>query len=324
MNSKVNWLSTLLPYFVIVAGLLSVPLARYRRRHRSARFSQTPVLLSYYSEDAELTPLGDGQIGGLYYSSFTVFPRSGGQPAFLFRVELPYFTSLHLLGIPRQESADRLVPTARSSVMEIVELEGDFTTHFNLYADKGHQVEARKALHPAAMAFAIDFCTSQSWEIVGNDLYFVQTAGMQLPGDSTSMRQDIEEFVRQIRPALEQPLDPQTLQIMTPYGVDRRTNLPCPICGEPLTNRSEYFACPKHDGYLVLGSKIKDIKSKKLELEVAAAATDGDPSRHLTCPSCRHQMSRVQFDGGTTYIDSCTQCPYRWLDMTDIQKLTAD
>ncbi len=42
----------------------------------------------------------------------------------------------------------------------------------------------------------------------------------------------------------------------------------------------------------------------------------------ITCPSCGNPMGKIPYNGGQTMIDSCSNCPYRWLDAGDIIAVT--
>src|SRR5690606_1971269 len=106
-------------------------------------------------------------------------------------------------------------------------------------------------LDPKAMAFTVDFCRSHSWEIIGSELYFVQT-GRNHTSDNTNMFNDIETFIDNIRPAIERPLTKTELKNITPYAHDRRKDLKCPICQKQLVNKQTYFHCADHHGVLLM------------------------------------------------------------------------
>jgi Zn-finger nucleic acid-binding protein len=202
--------------------------------------------------------------------------------------------------------------------MEPVILEGDFNNYFDLFCERGMQQEARYALDPKAMAFVLDFCQSENWEIVSNQLYLVVASGMgQDPNDTTNLQEDIPRFVAEIRPALQTPLSNIHQATLTPYGQDRRTDLRCPICKKTLVKREHFFSCPDGDGILVDGATLQQIKQGKIVVPTEKGRA-AQRQTSLACPSCGKQMAQVAYNGGPTIIDSCTHCPYRWLDAGEI------
>lgn len=305
---------------VILAGAVG---GQYWRRHRSADIPGTSILLSYYSDGADMQPLAEGHTkGGLKYSAVlinnSVVTGSGqSQNGFLYSVQLPFASSIHLLGIPKKSGAFQLDP-AGSGLMEKVELEGDFDDYFSLFCESGMQAEARYVLDPKAMAFVVDFCQSNNWEIVGNELYFLQTDGMHESGDTTSTFEDIDTFVAQIRPAIARPLTPAEIQEITPYGEDFRKQLPCPVCGTAMSNTGEYFTCPEGHGVLATGKELeKLVNIPRYGEKVDDAITKRE--KPLVCPSCNSQMERVPYNFSQFIIDSCPKCPYRWLDAGEMK-----
>lgn len=326
MNSTymVDWLNFLPNAAFLVFLVLLLLWGRSQSKNRTIHSANTPILLAYYSHGIRLTPMRQGKIGNLPYTAIlasgsTTMQQSSADPALLFRVELPYASSLHLLGIPKTPGADQINPADGSGIMEKVELEGDYSTYFTLYCEKGMQTASRYALDPKAMIFTIEFCTSQSWEIVGNELYFVQESDTRATNDPTLMFDDIETFVKEIRPAIEQKLTHEQLRNSTPYGKDRRTNLPCPICTKTLTNNDDYYACQDGHGYLLTGSSLGKVKKGDIILEHMQPVPTERPLGKLRCPSCGHSMNHVNYTGGETVIDSCPNCVYRWLDSGELQ-----
>lgn len=295
----------------------------YRRKNHAVKLANTPVLLSYYTRGATLVPVKHGQFGDMNFSAFvTVNPEdlvSGGKAGLVFRVELPFQTSVHLLGIPKKGDEAQLNPAQMGSLMEPVVLEGNYSEYFDLFCEKGMQADARYVLDPKAMVFTLDFCQSQSWEIVAHELYFVQT-GKNQADDPTLLSDDIVQFVREIEPAVAIPLtETQKIQA-TPYGKDRRSDLLCPLCLKTLTNTGQYFVCPNEDGVLLTGKQLAAVK--KGSLKIPPMKSSAANRRHaLRCPSCNNQMSHVAYNGGKTMIDSCSHCTYRWLDNGELAAL---
>lgn len=300
--------------------------ASYRRKNRGHDLPDSPVLLTYYTDGNNLHPIKEGFFGDLRYSTFlasNLSMRKGSpEAALLYRVELPFTTTIHLVGIPKKTGAVQLDPTRGKSIMERVDLEGDFSTYFNLFCEKGMQQTARYVLDPKAMVFALDFCQSQNWEIVGNELYFVIASGMrQDPGDATSLHEDIKTFVAEIKPAIGRPLTDKQKAALAPYGKDRRVDLACPLCQSILTNENHYFKCPKGEGVLLTGKQLRNVKKGLLTLPDTRSSLPPRTSSTINCPSCHTTMNRVPYSGSDTIIDSCPDCPYRWLDAGEYKPL---
>jgi Zn-finger nucleic acid-binding protein len=310
---------------LIIIGIIlivSALAASYARIHRKPTDADTPILLSYYTDSTMVMPLQQGKIGNLHYSAFATI-NTGGQienphtGALLIRVELPFRTKIHLLGIPKNAGSMQLDPVG-NGVMEAIELEGDYSNYFHLYADTGADVEARYVLDPKAMLFTTDFCQSQAWELIRDELYFVQTSAGQAAGDPTAVWDDVLLFIAEIKPAVADKDSPMQTILQAPYGQDRRQDLRCALCGSTLENHDVYFSCPKNDGILINGGHLEQLRQG--ELSIAMMKTLGDVARDhdITCAACGQKMQRVAYNGSSTIIDVCTNCPYRWLDRGEV------
>lgn len=288
-------------------------LVKYLAARRAGRVGSTPYLLSYFTKDtANITPFHEGKIGEMHYC---VFATSEAQ-ATIIRVELDFTTKAHLLSVPVGAAVNAEAVLA-GSTMEPVDLEGDYNSVFALYSAPGQQETARYLLDPKAMAFTLDFCRSQCWEIIGAELYFIQMVGEQAEGDSTLMIEDVPRFVEEIKPVLARPLGLEQRQANAPYHVDRRDALPCPICTAAMPNKSSHFACPNGHGILISGRYLGQLDDGELDISGhnVAAIDDRGP---IVCPACKHTMQKTPYNGSLAIIDSCTNCPYRWLDGVDI------
>ncbi len=303
-----------LAIWIIIGGMY----AAYRRKNRSPELPDSPILLAYYTDGTKLDVVKEGTFVDLRYSAIIAanfFSLDGSpQAALLYRVELPFATSIHLVGIPKKTGAAQLNPTHGKSIMERADLEGNYSSYFNLFCEKGMQQNTRYVLDPKAMLFTLDFCQSQNWEIVGNELYFVMASEMKHdPDDPTNLQDDIVKFVAEIRPALGKPLSKKHQAALTPYGKDRRTDIKCPLCNIVLVNKEDYFHCPRGDGVLINGKQLGNVKRGLLTLPSTRAKLPARTS-DIMCPSCGNKMTHVPYNGGSTIIDSCSNCPYRWLD----------
>lgn len=294
----------------------------YRRAHRPSTLAGSSVLLAYYLNTAKLTSTS-GVLDDTYYTMFISTIKEGidRDNVGIFHVELPFYTSIHLLGIPKRSGATPLDPTGKNSRMEKVDLEGNFRKYFALYAEKGNQAQARYVLDPAAMAFVVDFCQSHNWEIIGNSLYFAQAEFTGSSKDTTFMSEDIQRFIKEIRPAVEDADKAVHGTIFTPYGQDRRDTLRCLVCGDLMENKADYFICPNSHGVLLTGASLIKLRSGSLRIVAAADAHIQSTATKRTCPSCESDMSRVDYNHTGVIIDSCTRCPYRWLDLSEITQI---
>ncbi len=288
----------------------------YKRRKRGTTIANTSVLLSYYTESETLLPIATGEIASMPYSAIS----SVQLDMLLFRVELDFSSKLHLLGIPKNHDVTQLDPANAQSLMERVSLEGDYDNYFSLYCEKGQQQQSRYILDPKAMAFTVDFCRSHNWEILDNELYFVQ-ASSDNPNDPTVMFDDIATFVSTIKPALATPLTEQQQRTATPYGAERRRQLPCPICTTAMPNSDGLFVCPSGHGVLLNTVKLHQLRTGAITAPVIANAQPPAERHDLSCPSCKQQMIKVPYNGGLFDMDTCTNCQYRWLDAPEIAQL---
>ncbi|MDX1766335.1 MAG: hypothetical protein R3313_05295, partial [Candidatus Saccharimonadales bacterium] len=158
--------------FILVAMVIILisggSFVEYNRRKRKPTLKGSSVVLGYYTEGAILAPVKHGEMNGMHYSVFLAGLNM------IIRAELPFRTKLHLLGIPTHSGAVQLDPGGEEGAMEKVTLEGDFPNYFTLYADNDQQAEARYVFPPDTMQYVVDFCQSHTWEIVHDELYFIQ------------------------------------------------------------------------------------------------------------------------------------------------------
>lgn len=309
---------------LVLATIIWVFRFTKRRVKHSIKMPSTSVLLAHYTRASIMMPVQQGQIGDIHYSAIATIsldalsPFNGG---LIIRVELPFRTKVHLLGIPKNDNNKQLNPAYGSSLMEKVDLEGDYNNYFNLYCEKGMQQEVRYILDPKAMAFTVDFCRSHNWEIIHDELYFLQNGGDE-KNDSTSMWDDVNQFIKEIKPAVESKNSPLQDSLRTPYGQDRRKNLKCPLCSKVLLNKTYYFLCPNQDGILAFGSMLKRLRTGKLDIVPNTKQIIPERREDIICPSCDNPMTRIPYNNGPIIIDTCSRCPYRWLDAGEFVKQT--
>ena len=309
---------------IYAAVLLKAFSVAYNRRTRPVDLESTPILLGYYTEGSELIPAMQGKLGDLEYSAIGIVGSMGGGTtggsALLYRIELPFITKVHLLAIPKQSGATQLNPAKRGGLMEKVVLEGDYQKYFTLFCEKGMQADARYVLDPAAMQYTIEFSQSHNWEITGNELYFVQASGTGSMADPTPMQQDIESFVNEIRPAIGKKLPKQIASSGSKSVVYVGETYKCPICTAPMSDESNYYLCPRRHGIFLMGYRLPLVKSGAISNPPSLANQSAEHGI-LNCPACGNKMERVPYTGSKTIIDSCTKCPYRWLDAGELAQL---
>lgn len=228
-------------------------------------------------------------------------------------VELPFVSGVHLVGVPTNISV--LKWHLRIGNYEAVELEGNFNNIFSLFAEPRQQSQARYVLDPAAMVFVMDFCSKYVWEIIDDTLYFVSE-------NTVPTLDTVDEFVRQIRPAIEVPSDRARNPAKLPYTNGFGRKLHCPRCAEKLVLGRAWMACPNGHGFLLSGSQLIDERESSDTVEYdPAAAAQNMIDEHLTCPYCGGAMQKNRYQTGNLVIDVCTQCPHRWLDGPEIKPI---
>jgi Zn-finger nucleic acid-binding protein len=298
--------------------IVSVVYGFYRGVYLRIVSKNTPILFLYYTQSGRFVPVHKVKKDDLtifIYSSFKI--GGGNKSATMFSVHLPFKTNIHLLAITKRADMSQFRIETVKSVMEPVSLEGNYDKYFTLYTEKDTQMEARYVLDPKAMAFTIDFCKSHSWEIRGSEFYFVQENVPNFEDDDTSMWDDIEQFIKEIKPAVITPLSDEELRIRNPYGsvVQHQDKITCPTCSTKLIETTdEVYECPEGHGCLLHGSDLVKLREKKLKLKLTKEHTSTTNHKQVICPSCGSEMEKVSYAMTPTVIDSCNNCQFRWLD----------
>jgi hypothetical protein len=261
--------------------------------------------------------MSSGLIGQMHFKVFMTLPQfmDGGEAAAIYSITLPFSSYIHLLGIPKTQT--QLFPSGAESILEPVELEGDYNKYFSLYAEKGMQEDSRYTLDPKAMAFTIDFCQAFSWEIVDNQLYIVQGQGKHQP-EVADIPDTVVKFVNEIKPAIGRSLTDAELQALEPYDEEYRNDLKCPICQTLLKNESYYLYCPNGHGILIKGNALLRLHAGTLSIQKSLLKASPPLPKSIICPSCKHDMEAVSYNGSKTVIHTCSHCPYRWLDANNM------
>lgn len=264
---------------------------------------------------------------GLHFV-FTVGMKDADDTALyagLYSVGLPFTTNTHLLAIPKREGVT--VPPIAGHNLEPVELEGDYNTHFTLFAGQGEQLESRVILDPDTMQFSLDFCSRYAWEISGSTLYFESRE--QLP-DLTV----VDNFVRSITPAVS--VDPSLHLHQRPQVNEElkpeASKFLCPICKTGLHTGRRWLACPNGHGYMISGSDIvftrdhaEDTQRSVEEMlgahpnvvYVPQIVEHGD----LRCPNDDAPLEKTPYQATEAFLYVCHSCMYRWIDGQDLDTI---
>jgi Zn-finger nucleic acid-binding protein len=308
---------------VIIYVATTMVYGLYRGVYLKIVNKNTPILFLYYTMNRSFLPLhkidkGDSRV--YIYSSFNY---TDGNTATMFLVHLPFKTKIHLLAITKRKDMSQFRIEKINSVMEPVLLEGDFHNFFTLYTEKGMQTDSRYVLDPKAMAFTMDFCKSHSWEIRGSEFYFVQENFSNVEGDTTWMWDDIDQFIKEIKPAVAMPLSEEELRIRNPYGsaVQHPDKIICPICATKLSVTSEeIYECINGHGCLLHGSDMLKLRNNDLQLKFANKSNLDSNHSTVKCPSCNTKMEKVKYAYTNKDIDICNNCQFRWIDSGELTK----
>lgn len=95
----------------------------------------------------------------------------------------------------------------------------------------------------------------------------------------------------------------------------------CPLCSKPISAYKNIFVCPDGHGELVTGGFISGLKDSATDQKISETPDAYDTSTRLICPNCSNPMEKVNYNNTGIMIDSCTTCPYRWLDSGEAQKI---
>ncbi len=95
----------------------------------------------------------------------------------------------------------------------------------------------------------------------------------------------------------------------------------CPICNNPLTEMDGVFMCPSGHGTLMSGKLLGELKELNIPDETPSAQSQDTAKKNLICPHCSAPMQKVNYNDTGIIIDSCTNCPYRWLAAGEIEKI---
>lgn len=281
------------------------------------------AIISYYSAGHLFTAATRNKLNNMDYSTYVTMPTGNATftdaIAAIVALDLPFNTEAHLVGLSKEHKIDRLqfASFLQANGMEKVTLEGDFPDYFDIYAAPGQEMQVREVLNPESMQFVVDFCRSHFWEINCAELYIVAT---ESDHDNQSIIAQSQEFVSRIKPALL-PGDTGAAPVhhQAPYGEYDGPALSCPICRKVMTVQENWQLCPEGHGVLLSGRDIIGLRHH--QLEIPADPTKAVKHGQLTCPNCHYQMQSVNYEDSGVEIDSCENCPFRWLDANEVGAL---
>jgi Zn ribbon nucleic-acid-binding protein len=326
---KINLIS------ILVAAIV-VPLVILWRKFSIGRLvdKSTPQLadseydsaiISFYSAGHDMANATRSKLNGMHYSTYVTVPNNVDafvdELAAICALDLPFNTGSHLVGLSKEHKIDRVqfeTFLAANGMVKVV-LEGDFPDYFDIYAPPGQDTEVRQVLNPEAMGFVVDFCRTHFWEINSSELYIVATDNDQ---GNESIIAESQRFVDQIKPALlPGEAGAATVHHAVPYGEYDGPALACPLCAKAMILTDNWMLCPDGHGVLINGRDILRLRHHTLDIPMEPSKTTAHGT--ITCPNCHNQMAVVNYQDTGIEIDSCEQCPYRWLDADEVTKLAS-
>ncbi len=134
----------------ILIVILVVGLAVFSGSYRKKRGINSPrssVLLSFYTEGLSLVPIAQGKVGNMPFSAIMTVDAK----VLIYRVELPFSSKMHLLGIPNRSDVIQLDPDSRKSLMEKVSLEEIMIMNF-------HSMQKKTSKQPLVTRSTLKLC----------------------------------------------------------------------------------------------------------------------------------------------------------------------
>ncbi len=287
------------------------------------------LLLAYYSKGQQLNNMSSGKIGDMRYMLLMTSPMQSSDGAntnkLIFTLYLPFNTQGHIIGIGNNgglASRALIENYLLEHGMEKVELEGDFVNYFMLYAALGQQQQLRYIFDPKVMEYVVDYCKSNYWEIVGDEMYFIVDDDSKQDGES--IVEISQKFVEYIEPNLIANLPSgQQAEHEAPYGQYWGKPFKCPICSAEMTADQDWYQqCPEGHGILISGRYLVKLRDGEVNVKLAKTVDLSSLRINLiNCPKCGNIMQRVNYQESGTIIDVCQNCTLRWLDANELAKV---
>jgi hypothetical protein len=284
----------------------------------------TQLIMAYYTNGFDLMPLEHNKIDNMRYS--VLITTAGNQKSetlashgtLIYVLQLPFNTQTHIIGVSKKYQLEGffLESFLAANNMEEIFLEGDFIDKCNIYTSKGQGFLTQYILDPKAMEFIVDFCENYFWEIAGDELTLVKTKDQTGEADLIGLS---ARFVKEIKPAIKQSGEP--VKHDPPYGIYDGKPLPCPLCKSTMIVKNDWLECPSGHGILINARNI--IKFINENQPITEAQINEIKHNQVKCPNCGTLMDLVNYQNTGIIIDSCTKCPFRWLDASEATKITA-
>lgn len=318
-----------IPVMIAAGALGCIGVQKYQESKEPKVLAKSSLLFAFLTKGNMLIRADRGKVNDMYYDMYITLGAGPlfGEPiapggSVIYRLELPFNTQGHLVGISnnKHSSKDTSIEFVKQSGLTEVVLEGDFPNHFSLFSPEGQKVQARYIFDPAAMQFAVDFCANHNWEIVYDELYF--TVAEDQRGDSI-IHKSIK-FLEEIKPAVIKEFpSKESIKRKTPYGEWRGDPMPCPVCQKPLEYKVNWHECPDGHGRLLHAQKLLGFRRGKIKNLPSIESPDmAERQTDLICPHCESKMVEMQYAKLGLMIDSCSKCPYRWLDAGELAKIS--
>jgi|GEM_PF-3558594 len=309
---------TLVAIMLLIYAVKS--LGRRKRGRTVAQVRDTSLLLTQMIDGTKLVDALSGKTpSGMYYSYIVSAGNvyANRKTYGLYHVELPFYSSAHVLGLSKQQNSIGPI-NLEDSIMEPLDLEGDYPNYFTAYTEKTQQADSRYVMDPAAMVFTVDFCQQYDWEILNGDLYFY--CDNEVPSFEL-----IDEFVSQIRPSIASDTPVVRTAHELPYVLHYPRSMDCPVCHTAMRASDTSMYCPQHHGSLLNGKQLLDIRRnadpKLLYSLLSFKKKTSESNRALICPYCTSKMNRSRYQLSKLWIDTCRTCRFRWVDTYEYEEI---
>jgi hypothetical protein len=235
-KTTIDWWNAL--FLAIIFGG-AFGLRWWQRREAAKVIVEAPFILGMFVNGMQLEKLAEGNLGDYHYdlmitepltiptepgpkqysnadnpagealaqiASYAVNSANAGKT--ILTLHLPIKSPVHIaaLGVSDSKTHENIDRFAKQCNLAPAGLEGDFPDFFSLYCRPTEQVAVREILDPSNMAFLVDYCKREDWEIFDNTLYFAQNNAFRKDNEqkieNTTMVKDAEQFVDEILPIL--------------------------------------------------------------------------------------------------------------------------
>lgn len=157
------------------------------------RYGDGPILSSHGLLESPMLGVAKDNLVEGYRCHF--FANTKGRNIIF--VELGRNTKLHIVAIgDKSQIASKVRVQTRGKSLTKVHLEGDFPKYMSMFCTPEYEVELLHLFDPTNMAYFADFCRAYDFEIYHDALYIAKAAESRDENDSTSMVDDVQEFLK--------------------------------------------------------------------------------------------------------------------------------